>query len=120
MEKLPIKYENNFIGKIKKFFRSLFFLEKNVESEYTREDTIVNVSKSNIIDDMQKEYKKLENEKFILEQTIKNPKLITNLSQTTREKLNELYDKKILENNKIIAMNNKKILNLKEKIKASY
>lgn len=120
MERLPIKYEDNFIGKIKKFFRNLFFKKENVESEYTGEDTIVNISKSNIFDDMQNEYKKFENEKFIIEQTIRNPRLIINLSQATKEKLNELYDKKILENNKIIAMNNKKILNLKERIKASY
>lgn len=77
---------------------------------------IVDIPKSNIFNKMQKEYVKSENEKFIIEQTLENRDTIKNLSREKLRKLNELYDGKIKENERLICENSKKIVNLKSKL----
>lgn len=122
MEKLPIENESGFIGRIKKFFRNLFYKEEKtfVEDQHSDEKKIVNISKSNVFDEMRKEYKSFESKKLIIDKTVKNPELIKDLSEENKKKLDELYDKKIEENNKIIIQNNKKIADLEARLNKLY
>ncbi len=116
MENLPIEPENGFIGKIKKFFRNIFGKKEHLNVVDTNEKKIDVSNKTSVFEEMQRQSKKLENEEFIIYQTVKNPELIKNLSEDKKKKLEELYDKKIRENDEIIAMNNEKIAYLKNKL----
>ena len=90
---------------------------KNLLAKYKKVKEVVNLPKSNVFDEMQKEYKKAENEKFIVENTIKHPEITKNWSEEKLKKLDELYDKKIAESERIIAKNDKIIAELKKKLK---
>ena len=117
MQNLPMKYKENFFIKIKRFFVNL--LNKQKQEDFANievQKEIRDIPKSNIFDKMHKEYVKSENEKFIIEKTLKNRDTIKNLSKKNLEKLNKLYDDRIEENNRIICDNSKKITNLKNKL----
>lgn len=117
MRNLPMKYKENFFIKIKRFFMRLLNKKNQEVFINTKErKEIVDIPKSNIFNKMQKEYVKSENEKFIIEQTLENRDTIKNLSREKLRKLNELYDGKIKENERLICENSKKIVNLKSKL----
>ena len=102
---LPQKYEGSFLFRVKRFFNKLFgkksFEKEKVEPIVKEEKKEVPI-KENSIEKMKKESKKAHLEDDILNMIEKNPELIDNLTIPQLEKLNEMYDKVIDENDREI------------------
>ena len=109
---LPQKYEGNFIFRIKRFFSNLFVkksVEKEkVELEIKEEKKEIHI-KENSIEKMKKESKKVHLEDDILRIVEENPKLINTLTLSQLEKLNDIYDKVIIENDRKIQSLRRKL-----------
>ena len=109
---LPQKYEESCIFKVKRFFSNLFG-KKNIQKEeinpIVKEEKKEVYIKENSIEKMKKESKRAHLEEDILKTVEKNPDLIDNLTIPQLEKLNEMYDK-------IIEENDIKIQRLKSKL----
>lgn len=119
---LPMKEETGLFGKIKNFFRNLFYKPVEVKNE----EIIINDKEKNI-KNIQKEkfksfiktdvdnsvYKELErNELF--DKIRKNPDLLDTLSSKQLENLSAYYDKVIAKNNEIIKKKKTELDKLKK------
>ena len=102
---LPQKYEESFIFKIKRFFSNLFG-KKNIQKEeinpIVKEEKKEIHIKENSIEKMKQESNRVHLEEDILKIVEKNPELIENLTISQLEKLNDMYDKTIEENDRKI------------------
>ena len=109
--KLPIKYEDGFFSKIKKFFSNIF--KKNSvatqELEVIKENKIeINTNESDF-DKMKVASNRVRIKEDILSLVEKNPALIENLSLDKLKELDKMYDE-------IIEKNDRKIKQLKREI----
>jgi len=109
---LPQKYEESFMFKVKRFFSNLFG-KKNIQKEeinpIEKEEKKEVHIEENSIEKMKKASKRVDLEEDIIKIVEKNPDLIDNLTILQLEKLNEMYDK-------IIEENDRKIQRLKSKL----
>ena len=89
---LPQKSEYSFFGKIKKFFKKLFYKESNqsVQNVEKKEDTVTN--DNNEITEMRKASQNVKLKDDILKLVEKNPDIIDSLSQENLERLDKLCD----------------------------
>lgn len=103
---LPSKYKEGFILKIKALFLKIFKNNSKTEvvnnGEILENKTIPNTSQINVFDKMKKEGRRVHLQEEIIELVEKNPGLLENLSMVQLEKIDELCDKIIEENNKKI------------------
>lgn len=109
-ENLPIKIEKGIFGKIKNFFRRLFYkssqiVEQNNIEEYKIDEikeknaeSFVNNIKVEVDDSIQKELERNE----LFQKIRKNPEMFDTLSSKQLENLSKYYDKVIEKNNEII------------------
>jgi len=109
--KLPIKYEDVFFSKIKKFFCNVF-KKKSVtmeQFEVIKQDKIeINTNESDF-DKMKVASNRVRIKEDILILVEKNPALIENLSLDKLKELDKMYDE-------IIEKNDRKIKQLKREI----
>lgn len=109
-ENLPMKIEKGIFGKIKNFFRRLFYkssqiVEQNNIEEYKTDEikekkaeSFVNNIKVEVDDSIQKELKRNE----LFQKIRKNPEMLDTLSSKQLKNLSKYYDKVIEKNNEII------------------
>ncbi len=114
---MPVKQENKFVSKIKKFLKNLFFKEDKLKQKIVESEKEVKYEEAKgkfdekiiveINDNVLKEYRKRE----FIEEIEDNLELIDKLSIERLEQLNEYYDK-------IIGEYKVKISKLKEVMNA--
>lgn len=111
-EKLPIKEEKSLFGKIKNFFRNLFYKPVQIENEDCVEntdsetmeikeknfDSFINDIKIEVDNSVSQDLERNE----LFEKIRKNPELLDTLNSKQLENLSKYYDKVIQKNNEII------------------
>lgn len=109
--KLPVKYENNFFSKFKKFFINIFNKNSSVieSNEVIKEVTPQVVTKENEFSKMKMASNKVKLKEDILTMIEKNPQLLETLSIDKLKELDRMYDE-------IIEKNDRKIKQLKREI----
>lgn len=109
--KLPIKYKDGFLSKIKMFFSSIFKKNTSVNEpiEEIKENKVEISSKENEFDKMKVASSKVKIKDDILTLIDTNPELINTLSIDKLKELDSMYDE-------IIAENDRKINKLKREI----
>lgn len=108
---LPKKYEESFWYRIKRFFSNIFSRNKINESKSEMVVKTKTIAQNNIDEfaKMKAESRKVKLKEEIIEMIDKNPKLIDTLSATKLKELNNMYDKIIEENERIIKGLQRKI-----------
>lgn len=111
-EKLPIKEEKSLFGKIKNFFRNLFYKPVQIENEDCVENTdseTMEIKEKNVdsfINDIKIEVDNSVSQDLerneLFEKIRKNPELLDTLNSKQLENLSKYYDKVIQKNNEII------------------
>ena len=108
---LPKKYEKGFWYRAKRFFSNIFSRKKINEPKLEMGGKTKVIARNNIDEfaKMKEESRKVKLKEEIIEMIDKNPKLIDTLSATKLKELNNMYDKIIEENERIIKGLQRKI-----------
>ena len=117
---LPIKVEKGLFGKIKDFFRNLFYKpnknvvyikeKEGIVSNSTQKGDFANLIKIEVDSSVQKELARNE----LFDKIVKNPSLLTSLSNEQLEMFIKYGNQVIQKNDKIISMKKAEISKCKK------
>jgi len=95
--KLPEKYENGFLHRVKRFFSNIFSRNKvvNEKKEIIKEEKMEHKNEENYFLKMKEESKKIELKEDIISILNNKPELINTLSIERLKELNNMYDEMI-------------------------